>query len=407
MCIALAILGILYFLYSYFISDLFTKTEEDTVPNLIGENYDTLDKSKYPNFKIEVGQWRASDEESGTILDQSPDSGRTAKVGTTIELTISSGSEENRMPDLVNMTLAGAQTTLNTMSVRVTIQPVYETSNDVTDGYVIRTEPAKDAPLTDGQTVVIYVSQGTAAETTRVPALVGLPVEKAKELIEKAGLSTGSATAVESDLPEGTVTFQSVDAEEEVRKGTVINLQISRGPTDAAAPIILSQSESTTVARSASLTLEVRAETQDKGVLSYAWYLTPTGSTDDGVLVSSRETCDVDTSTPGVYYYFCKIVNTLGDETAFVYSDTVRVTVEDAGREFILHVRMPSERGKYMVSVMVGDELQIEPYEVDMDENAGRDIEIPVKGSGLLLVVVYLDGVEYDRQLIDFDLEGY
>ena len=406
-CIALAILGILYFLYSYFISDLFTKTEEDTVPNLIGENYDTLDKSKYPNFKIEVGQWRASEEESGTILDQSPDPGRTAKVGTTIELTISSGSEENRMPDLVNMTLAGAQTTLNTMSVRVTIQPVYETSNDVTDGYVIRTEPAKDAPLTDGQTVVIYVSQGTAAETTRVPALVGLPVEKAKELIEKAGLSTGSATAVESDLPEGTVTFQSVDAEEEVRKGTVINLQISRGPTDAAAPIILSQSESTTVARSASLTLEVRAETQDKGVLSYAWYLTPTGSTDDGVLVSSRETCDVDTSTPGVYYYFCKIVNTLGDETAFVYSDTVRVTVEDAGREFILHVRMPSERGKYMVSVMVGDELQIEPYEVDMDENAGRDIEIPVKGSGLLLVVVYLDGVEYDRQLIDFDLEGY
>ena len=406
-CIALAILGILYFLYSYFISDLFTKTEEDTVPNLIGENYDTLDKSKYPNFKIEVGQWRASDEESGTILDQSPDPGRTAKVGTTIELTISSGSEENRMPDLVNMTLAGAQTTLNTMSVRVTIQPVYETSNDVTDGYVIRTEPAKDAPLTDGQTVVIYVSQGTAAETTRVPALVGLPVEGAKELIEKAGLSTGSATAVESDLPEGTVTFQSVDAEEEVRKGTVINLQISRGPTDAAAPIILSQSESTTVARSASLTLEVRAETQDKGVLSYAWYLTPTGSTDDGVLVSSRETCDVDTSTPGVYYYFCKIVNTLGDETAFVYSDTVRVTVEDAGREFILHVRMPSERGKYMVSVMVGDELQIEPYEVDMDENAGRDIEIPVKGSGLLLVVVYLDGVEYDRQLIDFDLEGY
>lgn len=406
-CIALAILGILYFLYSYFISDLFTKTEEDTVPNLIGENYDTLDKSKYPNFKIEVGQWRASDEESGTILDQSPDPGRTAKVGTTIELTISSGSEENRMPDLVNMTLAGAQTTLNTMSVRVTIQPVYETSNDVTDGYVIRTEPTKDAPLTDGQTVVIYVSQGTAAETTRVPALVGLPVEKAKKLIEKAGLSTGSATAVESDLPEGTVTFQSVDAEEEVRKGTVINLQISRGPTDAAAPIILSQSESTTVARSASLTLEVRAETQDKGVLSYAWYLTPTGSTDDGVLVSSRETCDVDTSTPGVYYYFCKIVNTLGDETAFVYSDTVRVTVEDAGREFILHVRMPSERGKYMVSVMVGDELQIEPYEVDMDENAGRDIEIPVKGSGLLLVVVYLDGVEYDRQLIDFDLEGY
>ena len=406
-CIALAILGILYFLYSYFISDLFTKTEEDIVPNLIGENYETLDKSQYPNFKIEVGQWRESEEESGTILDQSPDPGRNVKVGTTIELTVSSGAGENRMPDLVNMTLAGAQATLNTMSVSVTIQPVYETSNEVTDGYVIRTEPEKEALLTDGQTVVIYVSQGSAAETTRVPALVGLPVEDAKQLIEEAGLSTGSATAVESDLPEGTVTFQSVDAEEEVKKGTVINLQISRGPTDAAAPTILSQAESTTVGRGASLTLEVRAETEDKGVLSYAWYLTPTGSTDDGVLVSSRETCEVDTSEAGVYYYFCKVVNTLGDETAFVYSDTVRVTVEDAGREVILHVRMPSERGKYQVSVMVGDDMQIEPYEVDMDETAGRDIEIPIKGSGLLLVVVYLDGEEYDKQLIDFDLEGY
>ena len=406
-CIALAILGIVYFLYSYFISDLFTKTEEDIVPDLIGENYETLDKSQYPNFKIEVGQWRASDEESGTILDQSPDPGRNAKVGTTIELTVSSGSEENRMPDLVNMTLTAAQTTLNTMSVSVTSQPVYETSDDVTDGYVIRTEPVKDTILTDGQTVVIYVSQGSAVETTPVPALVGLPVEEAKKRIEEAGLSTGSATAVESDLPQGTVTFQSVDADQEVRKGTVINLQISRGPTDAATPTIVSQSESTSVARGASLTLEVRAETEDKGVLSYAWYLTPTGGTDDGVLVSSRESCDVDTSTAGVYYYFCKVVNTLGDETAFVYSDTIRVTVEDAGREIILHVRMPSEHGKYQVSVMVGDDLQIEPYEVDMDETPGRDIEIPIKGSGLLLVVVYLDGEEYDKQLIDFDLEGY
>ena len=406
-CIALAILGILYFLYSYFFSGLFQKTAEDTIPNLIGMNYETLDMSQYPNFNIELKQWRASEEEAGYILDQSPDPGRNAKVGTTIELTVSSGAEGNVMPDLVNMTLAGAQATLNTMSVRVTIQPVYETSDTVTDGYVIRTEPEKDAELTDGQTVVIYVSQGSAAETVPVPAMVGLPVEEAQKLIEEAGLSLGSATAVESDLPEGTVTFQSVDADEQVKKGTVINLQISLGPTDAAKPVILSQSESTKIGRNQSLTLEIEAETEDKGVLSYAWYQTPSGSTDDGVLVSSRETCEVDTSMLGVYYYFCKVVNTLGDETAFTYSDTIRVTVEDSEKEVILHVRMPSGTGEYEVSVMVGDTLQIQPYTVNMEEVAGRDIEIPVQGSGLLLVVVYVDGEEYDKQLIDFDVEGY
>lgn len=50
-CIVLAILGIVYFLYNYFVSDLFTKTEEDVVPTLIGANYDELKLSDYPEFQ--------------------------------------------------------------------------------------------------------------------------------------------------------------------------------------------------------------------------------------------------------------------------------------------------------------------------------------------------------------------
>ena len=203
-CIVLAILGIVYFLYNYFVSDLFTKTEEDVVPTLIGANYDELKLSDYPNFKIEIQEWRASDEYAyGYILDQSPAPGRTVKVGSTVGLIVSSGAEEKKMPDLVNMTLQNALTSLNTMSIPVTANPIYEESDVVTDGYVIRTEPAKDEPLTEGQVVNIYVSLGTAADLVRVPSLVGMTVENAKALIEAKGLSVGSATAVESDLPEG------------------------------------------------------------------------------------------------------------------------------------------------------------------------------------------------------------
>ena len=406
-CIVLALFGIGYFLYSYFFSDLFTRTEEDTVPALIGFNYETLDKSQYPNFTIEVGQWRASEYETGYILDQSPDAGRNAKVGSRIELTVSSGAESNVMPDLVNMTLTNAQTSLNTMSISLTVNPVYETSDIVEEGCVIRTDPEKNTALTDGQTVVLYVSQGSAAETVEVPPLVGLPVEQAQKQIEQSGLSVGSASAVDSELPEGTVTFPTIDAGEQVRKGAVINLQISRGPTDAANPIILSQPGNVTVSRNGELTLEISAESSDKGVLSYAWYLTPSGSTDDGVFISSSESCEVDTTVAGTYYYFCKVVNTLDDSNSFVYSNIIRVTVEDHSKEVVVHVRMPSSSGVFEVSVMVGDEMQIAPFEVDMDQQTGRDIEIPVNGSALQLVTIFVDGKEYDSQLIDFDVEGY
>lgn len=408
-CIVLAILGIVYFLYNYFVSDLFTKTEEDVVPTLIGANYDELKLSDYPNFKIEIQEWRASDEYAyGYILDQSPAPGRTVKVGSTVGLIVSSGAEEKKMPDLVNMTLQNALTSLNTMSIPVTANPIYEESDVVTDGYVIRTEPAKDEPLTEGQVVNIYVSLGTAADLVRVPSLVGMTVENAKALIEAKGLSVGSATAVESDLPEGTVTFQSIDPDEEVRRETVINLQISKGPADAETPAIISQSTDTTVTRGETLTLEVEAQSTDDGVLSYAWYQTPSGSTDDGVLVGSRAACSVSTETPGTYYYFCKVVNTVGDEMSFAYSEMICVTVTEAAvTDVILHVQMPSGDGIYEVYVMVGGEIQIEPFEVDMSKNIGRDLELPVKGSGIKLVTIFVDGEEYDTQLVDFDAEGY
>ena len=185
-------------------------------------------------------------------------------------------------------------------------------------------------------------------------------------------------------------------------------MQISKGPADAETPAIISQSTDTAVTRGETLTLEVEAESTDDGVLSYAWYQTPSGSTDDGVLVGSRAVCSVSTETPGTYYYFCKVVNTVGDETAFAYSEMICVTVTEAAvTDVILHVQMPSGDGTYEVYVMVGDEIQIEPFEVDMSKKFGRDLELPVKGSGVKLVTIFVDGEEYDTQLVDFDAEGY
>ena len=132
-CIALALCGIGYFLYSY-LSDLFATTKEDVVPNFVGAYYEDIDASQYPNFKIEVGDWRTSDSvEYGRVISQTPDAERTVKVGTTILLTVSSGVSSDTMPPLVNQTVQAAQTALNALSVQVTVNIEYETSTTFTD----------------------------------------------------------------------------------------------------------------------------------------------------------------------------------------------------------------------------------------------------------------------------------
>ena len=57
-----------------------------------------------------------------------------------------------------------------------------------------------------------------------------MDVDDALTLIDSSNLGRGDIRSVESNLPEGTVTFQSIDEGEQVKSGTTINLQVSKGP---------------------------------------------------------------------------------------------------------------------------------------------------------------------------------
>jgi len=409
-CIVLAIVGIGYFLYSYFLSDLMKKTAEDTVPNFVGMNMSDIDETKYPNFALDYSNQQASDQyPSGYIIAQSPDADSTAKVGTTIKLTVSTGPETNTMPDLVNKSEASAKSYLDKMAIQVVVSVSYEQNDDYTDGYVIRTDPEANASLTAGQTVTLFVCQKSDEEMVPVPALVGMDVDDALALIDSSNLGRGDVRSIESDLPEGTVTFQSIDEGEKVKSGTTINLQVSKGPEEAAAPVVKYLTGNSTVQVGDTLTLQIQANTTDEGVLTYAWYVSKTGSTDDGQVVSAsaegNTTCTVDTSAAGSSYYFCKITNTLGKATATTYSNMVYVTVEakqaSTLKDKVLAVEMPSSDGVYDVTVKVGG-VQQQNFEVDMSQVEGTVISIQVSGTGSQVVDVYVDGQLQSTQTVDF-----
>ncbi|MBQ1264687.1 MAG: PASTA domain-containing protein, partial [Oscillospiraceae bacterium] len=412
-CIVLAFCGIGYFLYSFFFSGLFAKTAEDTVPKFIGHSYETIDPNQYENFRIELKKWKSSDEYAyGVVMDQTPTAGRSAKVGTTIELTVSSGSEGNQMPNLVNLSLQNAQSLLNTMSVSVVVEVAYKPSDVYTDGYVVSTVPEQGATLTDGQIVTVYVSQGSAAELVRVPALVGVAVEQALTMIDDARLARGSVLSVDSELPPGTVTFQSIDADEMVKKGTVVNLQVARGSLHAEAPELLGQSRDVEGYRGDEITLEVNALSPDGGVLTYSWYASKTSNTENAKIVAASNEngakYEVDTNKTGTQYYFCRIVNTRGTSSESVWSDPIRVEIakERAPAEKQIEVILPEEDGRYVIAVYVGGDMQIEPFEVDTNELTGNGLYLTVSGTGTQTVTAFVNGDEYDSWLIDFDTAG-
>ena len=409
-CIVMAVLGIGYFLYSYFFSDLFSRTEEVQVPQLVGQYFENFDESQYPDLTFEVTDWRASDAyESGYVIEQSVDEGTMVKVGSKIELTLSSGIETNNMQNLVNMPLENALDYLNSLSMTLDISVDYQESDVYTAGYIIRTIPERGEPLSDGQSVTLVVSTGVPVELVKVPSLIGSDVDDAITMIKEAGLGDGMIKYVDSDLPEGTVTFQSIDAETEVKAGTVINLQASKGPEEAQEPLIRTLSQDAVVEQGEKLTLQVKAEVSDDGELTYAWYVSDSGNVADAELVSrsgkDNTTCEVDTEKAGVWYYFCKIVNTLGESHTSANTQMIRVEVtkkqEPVRTE--ISVRMPSSSGTYEVLVKVGGETQIEAFTVDMAEQSSRSIHLTVEGTGTQTVDVYLDGVLYETMELDFD----
>ena len=142
-CIALAVIVICYFLYNYFFSDLFSRTEEVPVPKLIGLYAENIRQEDYPDFVIQVDSYVESEQyEAGVVIDQSPAPDRQAKTGSTIKLTVSAGATEVRMPMLVNLTRQKAEQTLGALGLNLNIQ-IDERKDDIyTEGYVIETDPA-------------------------------------------------------------------------------------------------------------------------------------------------------------------------------------------------------------------------------------------------------------------------
>ena len=201
--------------------------------------------------------------------------------------------------------------------------------------------------------------------------------------------------------------IQSIDGGQMVKKDTVINLRVSKGPEEAATPVVTNLTQDQAVLQDEQVTLSISAYASDNGALRYAWYMSTDGGYENAALVSrSREgntTCAADTSVPGTYYYFCVVENSLGDDTKTTKSNMIEVVVQEKTVEKTIEVNLPSKSGLYEITVYVDGVLQYGPASVSITDDRSVIVEVTVRGKGTLPVDVYLDGAIYDSQLILFE----
>ena len=227
------VVALFVFLWDFWLDEVFSPAERLSLPNFIGSNYEQLANNVELDsmYDFKVTYIIDTNSESGRILDQNPDPGRSMMItpeGIKVDLTVSTGIILTPVPDVVEMDYREALLELNKAGFEVEIENA--TSDYVSKDFVISTSPAVSEKISAGSTVYLVVSSGPEISDVTMPNLIGLTEEAAISKLQNAGLSFGSSEHVSSEYDAGTVIGQNIAAFTEVEEHTKINLRISTGP---------------------------------------------------------------------------------------------------------------------------------------------------------------------------------
>ena len=230
-CSVVAIIAIVVFLAAVFNGFILNEDKGRVeVPYLTGSMYNEDFDSRYPNFTIRLRPQQYDDfYVAGQIMHQEPAGGLMVAKGTELYLTISMGQEPNvkLMEDLLGITQDRATSFLMGQGLKPLVRE--EASDDYPAGYVVRTDPAAGAELSDGQTVRLFVSTGPSTVTGKMPNLLGVMKERALEFLDQCGFQNVTVTGVYSTEEKGRVVTQSEKAGTTLDVNTHITLEISEG----------------------------------------------------------------------------------------------------------------------------------------------------------------------------------
>lgn len=199
-------------------------------------------------FEIQkAGSEFSTDVPEGHILRQDPKKDETRKGSQlVIQVWVSAGEETGEVPDLENKSEQDARILLEKLNKEYNLELTVEApeelkqfSEEITEGYVIKTEPAQGEILKKGDTVKLILSRGPDIKPVTVLPFVGMSIDSVLSQLESYKLTCDAADVevVDSDKPGGTIVWQSPASGETVPEWTTIKFRVSAGLASSALPI--------------------------------------------------------------------------------------------------------------------------------------------------------------------------
>ena len=199
-------------------------------------------------FEIQkAGSEFSADVPEGHILRQDPKKDETRKSSQlVIQVWVSAGEETGEVPDLENKSEQDARILLEKLNKEYNLELTVEApeelkqfSEEITEGYVIKTEPAQGEILKKGDTVKLILSKGPDIKPVTVLPFVGMSIDSVLSQLESYKLTCDAADVevVDSDKPGGTIVWQSPASGETVPEWTTIKFRVSAGLASSALPI--------------------------------------------------------------------------------------------------------------------------------------------------------------------------
>lgn len=232
--IAIAILGLLSGLF-FRMSDSFFGAEV-TVPNVENLNIKEADQTlKDAGLKMRIIAEQPDEEvEKDAVISQNPAQGQKVKKGREVKVIISTGAEEQKVPNIIGYKLDEAETLLKNKGlevgdIRETFDEKYE------ENEIVSQNPDGGTRVPSGSKVDVVISKGKEKSSIVMPYLVGLSLAEAETKLKENNLVLGGVTRQESTAYfADRVISQDTTAGVMVEEQTPIKLVVSKGPGPSA-----------------------------------------------------------------------------------------------------------------------------------------------------------------------------
>ena len=203
-------------------------TDTITVPSVVGKNVATATRMLQDAglAVMEPREQNSATAVRGAVMSQLPYADATVKKGRRIYLTVSKGMRTIRVPSLYGMSVRDARLVL--LRVGLVLGDVtYEPHNEVSIDRIAGQGIPSGAEIPADGIINVVVSRGN--NSVRIPSLVGLSLDEARNVLLSAGLSLGSITEKESSaFDPGIILSQTPPADSAVALGSLVDIGVTR-----------------------------------------------------------------------------------------------------------------------------------------------------------------------------------